>query len=108
MTAGYVASYGADVIKIESPPRPDVLQLNPPFRDGRSGLNNSHFFGDFNAGKRSVGLDLTDGRGREVAWRAIEWADVILESFTPKALAGWDMDYAAIRERNPGVVMLST
>ena len=56
----------------------------------------------------SVGLDLTDPRGREVAWRAIEWADVILESFTPKALAGWDMDYAHIRERNPSVVMLST
>ncbi len=71
-------------------------------------INNSHFYGDFNAGKLSVGLDLTDPRGREVAWRAIEWADVILESFTPKALAGWDMDYSHIRARNPSVVMLST
>ena len=108
MTAGYLASYGATVVKIESSKRPDVLRLNPPFRDGVPGLNNSHFYGDFNAGKMSVGLDLTDPRGREVAWRAIEWADVILESFTPKALAGWDMDYAQIRERNPSVVMLST
>ena len=55
-----------------------------------------------------MGLDLTDPRGREVAWRPIEWADVILESFTPKALAGWDMDYEQIRVRNPSVVMLST
>ena len=108
MTAGYLASYGATVIKIESSKRPDVLRLNPPFRDGVPGLNNSHFYGDFNAGKLSVGLDLTDPRGREVAWRAIEWADVILESFTPKALAGWGMDYAHIRDRNPSVVMLST
>jgi crotonobetainyl-CoA:carnitine CoA-transferase CaiB-like acyl-CoA transferase len=108
MTAGYLASYGATVIKIESSKRPDVLRLNPPFRDGTPGLNNSHFFGDFNAGKMSVGLDLDDPRGREVAWRAIEWADVILESFTPKALAAWDMDYSHIRARNPSVVMLST
>jgi crotonobetainyl-CoA:carnitine CoA-transferase CaiB-like acyl-CoA transferase len=108
MTAGYLASYGATVIKIESSKRPDVLRLNPPFRDGMPGLNNSHFYGDFNAGKLSVGLDLTDPRGREVAWRAIEWADVILESFTPKALAGWGMDYLHIRARNPSVVMLST
>jgi crotonobetainyl-CoA:carnitine CoA-transferase CaiB-like acyl-CoA transferase len=108
MTAGYLASYGATVIKIESSKRPDVLRLNPPFRDGNPGLNNSHFYGDFNAGKMSVGLDLTDTRGQEVAWRAIEWADVIVESFTPKALAGWGMDYPQIRARNPSVVMLST
>jgi crotonobetainyl-CoA:carnitine CoA-transferase CaiB-like acyl-CoA transferase len=108
MTAGYLASYGATVVKIESSKRPDVLRLNPPFKDGKPGLNNSHFYGDFNAGKLGVGLDLTDERGREMAWRAIEWADVILESFTPKALAGWGMDYERIRLRNPSVVMLST
>ena len=108
MTAGYLASYGATVVKIESSKRPDVLRLNPPFKDGRPGLNNSHFYGDFNAGKLGVGLDLTDERGREIAWRALEWADVVLESFTPKALAAWEMDYEHIRRRNPSVVMLST
>jgi crotonobetainyl-CoA:carnitine CoA-transferase CaiB-like acyl-CoA transferase len=108
MTAGYLAAYGATVIRLESSKRPDVLRLNPPFPDGESGINNSHFFGDFNAGKLSVGLDLTDPRGRELAWRAIEWADVVVESFTPKALAAWGMDYEQIRLRNPSVVMLST
>ena len=108
MTASYLCSYGADVIKIESSKRPDVLRLNGPFRDGKPGIDNSHFYGDFNAGKRSVGIDLTTERGRGLAWKLIEWADVIVESFTPKALAGWGMDYARIRERNPSVVMLST
>ena len=37
MTAGYLASYGATVVKIESSKRPDVLRLNPPFRDGVPG-----------------------------------------------------------------------
>jgi crotonobetainyl-CoA:carnitine CoA-transferase CaiB-like acyl-CoA transferase len=108
MTAGYLASYGATVIKIESSKRPDVLRLNPPFRDGVPEINNSHFYGDFNAGKLSLGLDLSVPRGREIAWQLIEWADVIVESFTPKALAAWEMDYACIRSRNPSVVMLST
>ena len=108
MTAGYLASYGANVIKIESSKRPDVLRLAGPFRDGQPGLNNSHFYGDFNANKLGVGLDLGDPRGRELAWLGLEWADVVLESFTPKALAGWGMDYAEIRKRNPSVVMLST
>lgn len=108
MTAGYLANYGADVIKIESSKRPDVLRRNPPFRDSDPGINHSHFHGDFNPNKRSVGLDLGDPRAREIAWRAIEWADVVVESFTPKALAGWGMDYAEIRKRKPDMVMLST
>jgi crotonobetainyl-CoA:carnitine CoA-transferase CaiB-like acyl-CoA transferase len=108
MTAAYLAGYGATVVKIESSKRPDVLRLNPPFRDGKLELNNSHFFGDFNAGKMSVGLDLNEVRARDIAWRLIEWADVVVESFTPKALAAWGMDYRAIRARNPSVVMLST
>ena len=108
MTAGYLTSYGATVVKVESSKRPDVLRLNPPFRDGEPGINNSHFYGDFNAGKLGTGIDLNDPRGRDVVWRLIEWADVIVESFTPKALAAWDMDYERIRVRNPSVVMLST
>jgi crotonobetainyl-CoA:carnitine CoA-transferase CaiB-like acyl-CoA transferase len=108
MTAGYLGSYGAEVIKIESSTRPDVLRLTNPLKDGTPGINNSHFYGDFNAGKRCIGVDLTNPRGREIAWQMIEWADVVIESFTPKALAGWGMDYAAIRARKPSIVMLST
>jgi crotonobetainyl-CoA:carnitine CoA-transferase CaiB-like acyl-CoA transferase len=108
MTAGYLAAYGATVVKVESSSRPDVLRLTPPFRDGQPGLNRSHFFGDMNADKLSVGIDLRRPEGRELAWRLLEWADVVLESFTPRALAGWGMAYDDIRRRNPGVVMLST
>ena len=61
-----------------------------------------------NADKRGVGIDLTQPRGRELAWRLLEWADVVLESFTPRALEGWGMAYADIARRNPGVIMLST
>ena len=70
MTAGYLAVYGATVIKVESSKRPDVLRLTNPFRDGKPGINNSHFYGDFNPDKLGVGIDLTNQRGREIAWKA--------------------------------------
>ena len=108
MSAGYLGAYGATVVKLESSKRPDVLRLTAPFLKGKPGLNNSHFYGDFNPDKLGIGVDLTSPRGREIAWRALEWADVVVESFTPKALAGWGMDYAKVRERNPSIVMLST
>ncbi len=108
MTAGYLAAYGATVIKVESSKRPDVLRRNAPFRDGQPTINNSHFHGDMNPDKLGLGVDLTTERGRDIVWKAIEWADVVVESFTPKALAGWGMDYARIRDRKPGIVMVST
>ncbi|MPY92235.1 MAG: hypothetical protein GEV08_03960 [Acidimicrobiia bacterium] len=108
MTAGYLASYGASVVKLESSERPDVLRLTPPFRDGKPGLDNSHFFGDFNAGKLGLGVDVGHPKGREVVWRLLEWADVVLESFTPKTMRGWGMAYDDLAARNPGLVMLST
>ncbi len=108
MTASYLAAYGATVIRVESSTRPDVLRLGPPFRDGKPGIDNSHFYGDFNAGKLGLGLDLNRPEGREVVWRMIGWADVVLESFTPKAMRGWGLDHAAVAARHPSVVMLST
>lgn len=108
MTAGYLAAYGATVVKLECSKRPDILRLTPPFRDGKPGLDNSHFFGDFNAGKLGLGVDLAHPRGREVVWRLVEWADVLLESFTPRAMRGWGLGYEQLAARNPGLVMLST
>jgi crotonobetainyl-CoA:carnitine CoA-transferase CaiB-like acyl-CoA transferase len=43
-----------------------------------------------------------------VIGRLAEWADVVIESFTPKTLRGWGLDYEHLRARNPGLVMLST
>lgn len=109
MAAGYLAAYGATVIKVESSVRPDVLRLTPPFRDGRPGLNNGHFFANMNASKLGLGIDMARPEGRAVVWRIIEtWADVVLESFTPRTLRGWGMDWSAIERRRPDLVMLST
>ncbi len=108
LTGRYLADHGATVVRLDSSSRPDVLRLTPPFRDGVPGINNSHFYGDYNASKLGIGLDLENALGREVAWRLVEWCDVLLESFTPKTMAAWGMSYDELRERNPSMVMLST
>ncbi|MDP1821449.1 MAG: CoA transferase [Acidimicrobiales bacterium] len=108
LTARYLADYGATVVRLDSTIRPDVLRLGPPFRDGVPGINNSQFYADYNASKLGIGLDLMNPLGREVALRLVDWCDVLLESFTPKTMANWGMSYHELRERNPGLVMLST
>lgn len=108
LTGRYLADYGATVVRLDTTKRPDVLRLTPPFRDGRPGLNNSHFYADYNASKLGLGLDLEHPLGRDVALRLVDWCDVLLESFTPKTMAAWGMGYDDLRRRNPGMVMLST
>jgi benzylsuccinate CoA-transferase BbsF subunit len=51
---------------------------------------------------------MTAPGAREVALRLVDWADVVVENFSPRAMRAWGLDYATLRERKPGIVMLST
>ena len=108
LTARYLADYGATVVRLDSSKRPETLRRAAPFRDGIPGLNRSHFYGDFNASKLGMGLDLAHPQGREVAMALVRWADVLCESFTPKTMAAWGMSYEELRRVNPRLVMYST
>lgn len=103
-----LADNGATVLKIESPSRPDPIRAGPPFRDGIPGLDRGAAVATFNAGKQSLSLKLNEAPARELLRELIGWADVVAEAFTPKVMNGWDLDYAAVRELNPSVIMLRT
>lgn len=61
-----------------------------------------------NAGKRMLTLDLASPEGLEVARDLVRWADVVTEAFSPRAMKSFGLDYAALREINPDIIMLST
>lgn len=104
----YLADHGANVVRIESSTRADNLRTAGPYKDDEPGWNRSQFFGEFNTSKRSLALDMKHERAREVTDRLLEWADVILESFTPGAVDRLGIGYEAARAVNPSVVMVST
>ncbi|HUA34167.1 MAG TPA: CoA transferase [Candidatus Binataceae bacterium] len=108
ITSKYLADYGADVIHIESAARVDVLRIAPPWKDGQPGINRSQFFASFNTSKRGISLDLSKPQAREIIKRLVPWADIIVESFTPKVMRKWEMDYEHLSEINPKLIMLST
>jgi benzylsuccinate CoA-transferase BbsF subunit len=104
----YLADNGADVIRVESAARPDVLRLAPPWKDGQPGPNNSQFFASFNTSKKGITLDLSKPKARELALRLLPWADIVSESFTPKAMRNWAMDYEHLLAIKPDLIMFST
>src|SRR5262245_8398689 len=78
-----LADHGADVIHVESQVRTDLLRSLPPFKDAQPGLDRSQFFANFNSSKRGLRLELNDPDDLAMARRLADWADVVVESFTP-------------------------
>ena len=108
ITAKALADHGANVIRVESELRPDVLRGGRPFKDDVPGANRSQFFGDFNTSKRGLALDLTTAEGLAIAKRLIAWADVCLESFAAGKLASLGLGADVLRELNPSLIMVDT
>ena len=102
-----LADYGATVVRIESTTRVDTARTIQPFQGG-PGPENSGLFQNMNAGKLGLTLDLATEEGKAVFLDLVRWADVVCESFSPKAMKKWGLGYEALREVNPGIIMLST
>ena len=103
-----LADHGAEVVRIESPDRLDLLRTMPPFKDGIAGPNRTQFLANFNTSKLGMTLDLKNEGGRELARRMADWADVVLESFSPGTVARFGIDYETLSANRADLVMLST
>jgi crotonobetainyl-CoA:carnitine CoA-transferase CaiB-like acyl-CoA transferase len=107
-TTRTLADYGATVIRIESASRVDGARTVGPFLDNKPANDGSGLFGTYNAGKLGLALDLNKPKARDVVLDLVRWADVVCESFSPKAMRGWRLDYESLREVKPDLIMLSS
>jgi len=96
-----LADLGADVIKIE--PRKGESLRNGGQMIGGS----SYLFQINNAGKRSVVIEATDPRGRDLILKLAEKAHVWLENMAPGTLEAMGLGYAALRAVNPDIIYIS-
>lgn len=103
-----LADYGATVIRVESASRVDGARTVGPFIDNRPANDGSGLFASYNAGKLGLALDLNNPKTREVVVDLVRWADVVCESFSPKAMRGWRLDYESLRAIKPDLIMLSS
>lgn len=103
-----LADFGAQVVRVESGVRVETARLMQPFHGGVQDKEGSALFGNCNAGKLGVTLDLKSADGQRVARDLVRWADVVIESFSPGQLRKWGLDYETLRADRPDLVMLST
>ena len=103
-----LADYGAEIVRVESGNKVDAIRTLQPFPNDEVDANQSGIFSNMNAGKKGLSLDLSKPEAMDVIWDLIDWADVVLESFSPKAMAAWGIDYPKIAKKKPEIIMASS
>ncbi|MEV4330548.1 CoA transferase [Streptomyces sp. NPDC049597] len=100
LCATLLGDFGAEVIKVEHPTRPDPSRGHGPAKDG-VGL----WWKVLGRNKRNVTLDLSTAGGRATLLRLARTADVVVENFRPGTLEKWGLGWEELNEANPRLVL---
>jgi len=103
-----LANLGATVVRVESETRVDTLRFIPPFKDPTNVVGSGHTFANMNQSKLGLACNYTLPEAREVVDRLIDWADVVVENYTPGTASRLGFGWEEVRARRPDVVMLSS
>jgi crotonobetainyl-CoA:carnitine CoA-transferase CaiB-like acyl-CoA transferase len=107
MCTQYLASIGADVVKVESIQRPDPMRYSVRVDTSVDRwYEQGAIFQSANLNKRSVTLDLSDTKGRDLALRLAAQSDVVVENFTPRVMEQFGLSYQDLRAVNPRIIMV--
>ena len=101
-----LADFGAEVTKVERP-EGDPARRMPPFYHDEPETEKSLLFLYLNTSKRSITLNLKSRPGQDIVKELVRDSDVLVENFPPGVMPSLGLDYAALREVNPGLVMAS-
>ena len=105
-----LADLGAEVIKVERPGvGDDTRGWGPPFLADREGkpTRDAAYFLSANRGKKSVTIDFTRPEGQDLVRKLAASSDIVLENFKVGGLAQYGLDYASLKEINPGIIYCS-
>jgi crotonobetainyl-CoA:carnitine CoA-transferase CaiB-like acyl-CoA transferase len=98
-----LADMGANVIKVERfPGGDDTRRTVPPEIEGESAA-----FMMMNRNKRGIAIDLKQAGGRQVLWRLLKEADVLIENFRKDTLDKLGFGYETLKQQNPALIYCS-
>ena len=107
-TTRAMADLGATVVRVESTKVTDVARTVAPFLNDVPGAEQSGLLFNMGAGKRSITVNLRTPEGHAVLEDLIRWADVLIESFSPRGGASLGLDYQRVAAINADIIMMSS
>ncbi|MFJ9031609.1 CaiB/BaiF CoA transferase family protein [Streptomyces sp. NPDC102274] len=100
LCATMLGDFGAEVIKVEHPRKPDPSRGHGPSKDG-IGL----WWKLLGRNKKNITLDLSTTGGREVLFKLVAESDVLIENFRPGTLEKWNLGWDELSTANPRLVL---
>ena len=108
ISTNILAQCGAEVIKIESKTKLDILRLGGPFKDGiAKGIERSGYFSNRNPNKKSIALNMSHPKAREVVIRLIKKSDIIANNFRVGQMEKWGLGWEDVRKINPRIIYVT-
>ncbi|MFC2071456.1 CaiB/BaiF CoA transferase family protein [Chloroflexota bacterium] len=110
MAGRLLADWGADVIHIEHPLRGDIARgprgnQTAGQQAGRVLVSDINYIAEnHNRNKRGMTLDLSQEGGREIIYKLLEKADVLLVNFRPRELKKFKLEYETLSQLNPRLI----
>lgn len=101
LAATLLGDFGAEVVKVEHPGKPDPSRGHGPSKDG-VGL----WWKVLGRNKRTITLDLSRPGGRATLLRLVGTADVVIENFRPGTLEKWDLGWPELSAVNPRLILV--
>ncbi len=95
-----LADFGADVVRIESPPGVDP-------NEGALGGRETYDMLNLHRNKRAITLNLKEPEAREIFYQLVETADVVVENFRPDVKFRLGLDYDRLAALNPRIILAS-
>jgi benzylsuccinate CoA-transferase BbsE subunit len=102
----FLASMGAEVIKIE-PLGGDQARNLPPFVNDIPGSENSLYYAGYNTNKKSITLNIEPEDGRAIFKKLVKESDFVIESFSPGYMHKLGLGYTDLSNINPRIIMTS-
>ncbi len=99
-----LANYGAEVIKIETPPFGDQQRRIANVYQMTTADGDNPGFDVFNSGKKKIALNLKTKAGMEVMEKLLEDADVFLSNVRMGSLTKMALDYESVHEKHPRLI----
>lgn len=100
LAATFLGDFGAEVIKVEHPLKPDAARGHGPAKDG---IN--LWWKTLGRNKSPVTINLGSAEGAELLLRLVATADVLIENFRPGTLERWGLSPERLHEANPALVI---
>jgi len=88
-----LADMGAEVLRVESPTRPDLIKFMPPILDSVSAAHAT-----VNRNKQCIAIDLKHPDSKEIIHKLLEEYDIVIEQFRPGVMKRLGLDYEALSQ----------